>query len=70
MRTNVDLDDDLVREAFAVTGLPTKKALLHEALKELVRARRKRDLADLAGRIRFRGDFDHKAMRESRRGHR
>jgi len=68
MRTNVDLDDDLVREAFDVTGLPTKKALLHEALKELVRARRKRDLGELAGKIRFRADFDHKVLRETRGG--
>jgi Arc/MetJ family transcription regulator len=70
MRTNVDLDDDLVEEAFRLTGLRTKKALLHEALRELVRARRKQDLAGLAGQIRFRADYDHKALRESRRGHR
>lgn len=70
MRTNVVLDDDLVREAFAVTGLRTKKELLHEALTELIRARKKRDLAQLAGRIRFRDDFDHKALRERDRGDR
>jgi Arc/MetJ family transcription regulator len=70
MRTNVVLDDELVREAFAVTGLRTKRELIHEALKELVRARRKRDLADLAGKIRFRAGFDHKSLRENRRGDR
>jgi Arc/MetJ family transcription regulator len=70
MRTNVVLDDELVREAFAVTGLRTKRELIREALKELIRARRKRDLADLAGRIRFRDDFDHKASREIHRGNR
>jgi Arc/MetJ family transcription regulator len=64
MRTNVVLDDELVREAFAATGIRAKKELLHEALKELVRARRKRDLGELAGRIRFREDYDHKALRE------
>jgi Arc/MetJ family transcription regulator len=64
MRTNVVLDDDLVREAFAATGLRTKKELIHEALKELIRARRKQDLTALAGRIRFRDDFDPKALRE------
>jgi Arc/MetJ family transcription regulator len=70
MRTNVELDDELVREAFALTGLRTKRELLHEALKELVRARRKRDLADLVGKVQFRDDFDAKALREIRRGHR
>jgi Arc/MetJ family transcription regulator len=70
MRTNVVLDDELVREAFELTGAKTKKELLHEALEELIRVRRKRDLADLAGKVRFRDDFDPKALRESRRGHR
>lgn len=70
MRTNVVLDDELVSEAFALTGLRTKKELLREALKELIRARKKRDLTDLAGQIRFREDFDPKAMRELRSGRR
>lgn len=70
VRTNVVLDDDLVSEAFAVTGLRTKKELLREALKELIRARKKRDLSGLAGRIRFRDDFDHKDLRDVRLGDR
>lgn len=70
MRTNVVLDDELVREAFELTGLRTKRELLHEALAELVRARRKQDLADLAGKIRLCDDFDHKALRDIRRGDR
>jgi Arc/MetJ family transcription regulator len=68
MRTNVVLDDELVRQAFALTGARTKKDLLHLALSELVRIRRKRDLLDLAGRLRFRDDFDWKALRGTRRG--
>ena len=63
MRTTVDLDDELVAKAFALTGLRTKKALLHAALKQLIRAREKRDLAQLSGRIRFRDDFNHKDLR-------
>jgi Arc/MetJ family transcription regulator len=68
MRTNVVLDDALLKEAFALTGASTKKGLIHEALRELVRARRRKSLLDLAGRLRFRGGFDHKALRETRRG--
>lgn len=70
MRTNIVLDDKLVEEAFSVTGLRTKKELVHLALSELVRARRKKDLLDLAGQIRFRRDYDHKSMREMRHGSR
>jgi Arc/MetJ family transcription regulator len=67
MRTNVVLDDELLREAFAVTGARTKKEVIHIALRELVRVRRKRNLLDLAGRVRLRDDFDHKALRKVRR---
>lgn len=66
MRTNIALDDKLMEEAFSVTGLRTKKELVHLALTELVRARRKKDLLDLVGKVRFRKGFDHKAMREMR----
>jgi Arc/MetJ family transcription regulator len=70
MRTNVVLDDDLVREAFRLTGVRTKRELIHTALQELVRARRKKDLTELAGRIRFRKGFDHKTLRDMRHGSR
>ena len=68
MRTNVVLDEKLVEEAFALTGVRTKKQLIHLALSELVRTYRKKDLMDLAGRIRFRAGFDHKSLRGMRRG--
>ena len=42
MRTNIVMDDDLVQEAFALTGVRTKRELVHMALKELVRRHRKR----------------------------
>jgi Arc/MetJ family transcription regulator len=64
------LDDELVAEAFAATGARTKKELIHLALRELVRSRRKKDLLELAGRVRFRKGYDHKAMRETRHGSR
>ena len=68
MRTNIVLDDDLVREAFALTGVRTKRELVQLALKELVRRYRRRDLTELSGKIRLRDDFDHKALRRTRHG--
>ncbi len=70
MRTNIVLNDELVEQAFALTGVRTKKDLIDLALKELVRSRQRKDLTNLAGRIRFRAGFDHKALREMKRGHR
>jgi Arc/MetJ family transcription regulator len=66
MRTNIVLDDELIKEALAVTGVRTKKEVVHLALEELVRSRKKKNLADLSGRIQFRDGFDHKAMRKLR----
>jgi Arc/MetJ family transcription regulator len=37
MRTNIDIDDELMRKAIAATGLRTKKAAVEEGLKLLVR---------------------------------
>lgn len=64
MRTNIELDDQLVAEAMAATGLPTKRATVEEALRVLVlQYRRRRALANLTG-LGWEGDLD--AMRESR----
>jgi Arc/MetJ family transcription regulator len=66
MRTNIVLDDELLDEALQVTGARTKKEVVHIALEELVRSRKKKSLADLAGKIRFRSGFDHKTLRKLR----
>ena len=66
MRTNILLDDELVEEAMEVSGARTKKDVVHIALQELVRSRKKKNLADLAGRIRFRDGYDYKALRKTR----
>jgi Arc/MetJ family transcription regulator len=66
MRTNIVLDDDLIEEAFALTGARTKKELIHLALEELIRQRRKRDLTELAGQVNLRRDYHHKDLRTTR----
>ena len=64
MRINVDIDDELLSEAMAATGLPTKRATVEEGLRLLVRARRQaKALADLKG-LGWEGDLD--AMRQCR----
>ena len=67
MRTNIDLDDQLVEEAFRLTHLRTKKELLNLALQELIRSYKKRNLLDLSGKIQFQPDYDYKALRENRK---
>jgi Arc/MetJ family transcription regulator len=61
MRTNIDIDDRLLAEAMRLSGLPTKKATVEEALRNLVQGRlRRKALAELKG-IGWEGDLE--AMR-------
>ncbi len=64
MRTNVELDNDLVREAFRHSKARTKRALIHEALEAFVESHRRRNLLEIQGKIRFADGYDHKALRE------
>ncbi|RXT46184.1 hypothetical protein B6S44_25475 [Bosea sp. Tri-44] len=58
MRTNIELDDDLLAEAMEATGLPTKRATVEEALRKLVQQYRQRQaLKELDG-LGWDGDLD------------
>jgi Arc/MetJ family transcription regulator len=64
MRTNIEIDDELLAEAMAVAGLPTKRATVEEGLRLLVRlGRQTRALADIKG-LGWEGDLDR--MRQGR----
>ena len=66
MRTNIIIDDELLEEAFSVSKARTKKDLVREALSELIRLRKRKDLSELAGSIEFHQGYDHKKLRKMR----
>lgn len=66
MRTNIVIDDALLDEAFSVSNAKTKKDLIHEALKEFIRLKKRKDLKELTGAIRFHKNYDHKKLRRLR----
>jgi Arc/MetJ family transcription regulator len=66
MRTNIVIDDDLLEEAFSVSGARTKKDLIHEALRAFIRLNKRKDLTELAGVINFYKGYDHKKLRKMR----
>ncbi len=68
MRTNIILDDKLIKEASSLTGVTVKRELVDIALRELIRSKRKKNLFDLAGQLEFAEDYDHKTMRDLRNG--
>ena len=58
MRTNIEIDDQLLAEAQRVAGTPTKRATVHFALEELVRRNERRAVLELRGTVDWEGDLD------------
>jgi Arc/MetJ family transcription regulator len=63
MRTNVEIDDDLLTEARRLTGVKTKREAVDLALRELVARHRRLGILELRGRVHWEGDLE-----TSRRG--
>jgi Arc/MetJ family transcription regulator len=63
MRTNIEIDDELMREPLRRTGLKTKRAVIEAGLRALIRLSRQKKILDLAGKVIGRGNLD-----ESREG--
>jgi Arc/MetJ family transcription regulator len=64
MRTNIDIDDELLAEAMRLAGTTTKKSTVEEALRELIRRHRIRGVVDLFGTVEWQGDLQ--GMRRTR----
>lgn len=58
MRTNIEIDDKLMKETLKVTGLNTKKDVVDLALRELLRVRRQAEIKKLRGKFRWEGDLE------------
>ncbi|MGH3680257.1 MAG: type II toxin-antitoxin system VapB family antitoxin [Natronosporangium sp.] len=58
MRTNIDIDDDLLTEAMRVAGTTTKRATVEAGLAELIRRHRTSQVRKLYGTVEWVGDLD------------
>jgi Arc/MetJ family transcription regulator len=58
MRTNIDIDDHLMAQAMRSSGAPTKKAVVEEALRMLVRTRAQGSIRRLRGKVKWEGDLE------------
>jgi Arc/MetJ family transcription regulator len=63
-RTNLVLDEELLKEATRVLGQKTYSATVNAALKEIVRQKQVEELADFVGKLEWIGDLSE--MREDR----
>lgn len=64
MRTNIEINDDLLNEVRELTGAKTKREAVDLALRELVARHKRLKILELRGRVRWEGDLE--ASRESR----
>ena len=58
MRTNIEIDDKLMRDALKATGLKTKKEAVELGLKTLLRLKKQQNIRNLRGKLKWTGDLD------------
>ena len=64
MRMNIVIDDELMRDALRATGLKTKREVVEEGLRTLLRLRKHAQIRRYRGKLAWKGDLD--AMRTDR----
>jgi Arc/MetJ family transcription regulator len=57
MRTNIDIDDRLMRQAMRSSRSRTKRAAVEEGLRLLIRTRGQATIRRLRGKVRWNGDL-------------
>ena len=57
MRTNIDIDDRLMRQAMRSSGARTKRAAVEEGLRLLIRTRNQKGVRRLRGKVTWEGDL-------------
>ena len=58
MRTNIVIDDDLMAQALKATGLDTKKDVVEQGLKLIVKRSKQQSIRSLRGKIKWEGNLD------------
>ena len=64
MRTNIEIDDELIGKAMSLSGLATKRETVEEALRLLVRLKSQEAIRSYRGKLPWEGDLE--AMRADR----
>jgi Arc/MetJ family transcription regulator len=61
VRTNIVIDDKLMKETLRLTGLKTKREAVELGLRTVVRLRKQEEIRRFRGKLHWQGDLD--AMR-------
>jgi Arc/MetJ family transcription regulator len=63
MRTNIVIDEKLLKEAVMLSRAKTKREAVQRALEEFVKNRKRLELSKIRGKVKFADDYDYKKMR-------
>ena len=58
MRTNIVIDDKLMKETLRLTGLRTKREAVELGLRTIVRLRKQEEIRKFRGKLKWQGDLD------------
>jgi len=58
MRTNIEIDDNLMADALKATGLNTKKEAVELGLKALIKLNKQASIRALRGKLKWEGSLD------------
>lgn len=58
MRTNIDIDDKLIKETLKATGIKTKREVVDLALRNLLRLKKQEGFKKLRGKVDWQGDLE------------
>lgn len=58
MRTNIVIDDELMKEALELSGLKTKREVVETALRHLIQAKKEEEIRAWRGKLKWEGDLD------------
>jgi Arc/MetJ family transcription regulator len=58
MRTNIEIDDKLMKEAMKISKVKSKKELVNHALEELIRLNKRKKMLMLFGKVKWEGNLD------------
>lgn len=62
MRTNIVLDDKLIERAQKITGIKTKREVVHEALRTLILLNEQGEIRHLRGKLKWEGDLNEQRL--------
>jgi Arc/MetJ family transcription regulator len=58
MRTNIEIDNDLMNSALQLSKIKTKKEVVERALENFIRELRRKEMLKLRGKVEWEGDLD------------